>query len=137
MSCAQFNLVRYMLLQLNAYVQIFLWIDYYYFVLLYACLDYDSSFLVWRVVSYLYYSVLEVKYNQILKINTNQWFILILIRTFTSTNVVVNQWMFHHHRHQYFVLILFIGVRLYTRNNLTRISILLQQSPNPLAKLLF
>ena len=59
-----------------------------------------------------------------------------LTNTFTSTIIVVNQWLFHQHRYQDLVLILFLSTRLYTKNNSTKISILSQRSPTPLARLL-
>ena len=68
---------------------------------------------------------------------TNRRFVLTLTNTFTSIKIVVNQWLFHHHNHQYLVLIPFLGVQLSTKNNSTRISILPRQSPTPLARLLF
>ena len=60
-----------------------------------------------------------------------------LTKIFTSTNVVVNQWLFHHHGYQNLVLILLLGIRLSTKSKPTSISIFTQQSSTPLAKCLF
>ena len=53
-----------------------------------------------------------------------------------STHIFVNQWLFHHHGHQDFVLILFLGVCFSKKRNSTSILILPQQSPSSLGKLL-
>ena len=71
------------------------------------------------------------------KIDTNQWFVLMLTKIFPCTNIVVNQRLFHYRGHHDFVLVLFLGAHLYTRKNSTRISILSQQYPIPLARVLF
>ena len=60
-----------------------------------------------------------------------------MTKTFTFTNSVVNRRLFHHHGHQYLVLISFLCVQLSTKNNSTRISLLPRQSPTPLDRLLF
>ena len=68
---------------------------------------------------------------------TDRCFVLTLTKTFTSTHSVVNQRLFHHHGHQYLVLVSFLCVQLSTKSNSTRISLLPRQSPTPLDRLLF
>ena len=96
----------------------------------------DLFLLLWQQLSLS--SLSHLRYDdQSLTTITYQCSVLALTKTFTSSNILVKQWFFHHYRHQDIVLTLFLFLSLYYKNNSTRILILLQQSLTPLVKLLF